>query len=280
MATSFPSWQFLDTFNCRHFAIGKEARRPALDWGSVDKLVSLGRQIAKREKEVLQQELEPWRCGSLGVDPADSDWQEFRPLRLNREEDWSDWFAHLLQASQSGRLAANVLGIRDEPIALARPRVKREDPTNDGDFRADLVAHWSDGTGATIEVKIWDQAFYKTPATIEGIHKKHSEVTSWTDFVLLPGDQRAAWEKAFEDSPTNLAAIRVVTWESVAVALRRELLGNHESAESPIWQAFAHAFCGAIEQKLLGLQPLVANRRPFSFRSAMGRMAIISEAKK
>src|SRR5262245_31500794 len=45
------------------------------------------------------------RLAGLGGDPGACDWSSFRPLRLSREEDWSDWLTHLIQESQEGEFA-------------------------------------------------------------------------------------------------------------------------------------------------------------------------------
>lgn len=64
---------------------------------------------------------------------------EFRPLRTDREEDWSDWLAYLLKTSTRGVLAHAVFGPADaEVIELAAPpKVKREFRVEDR--RADVV---------------------------------------------------------------------------------------------------------------------------------------------
>src|SRR6476646_7374272 len=41
----------------------------------------------------------------LGGDPSARDWTSFRPLRRDREEDWSDWLAQLIEDSRTGRFA-------------------------------------------------------------------------------------------------------------------------------------------------------------------------------
>src|SRR5262245_37323887 len=47
---------------------------------------------------------------ALGADPSARDWTSFRPLRRDREEDWSDWLAQLIEESRTGRFAWALLG--------------------------------------------------------------------------------------------------------------------------------------------------------------------------
>ena len=50
--------------------------------------------------------------------------------------------------------------------------------------------------------------------------------------------------------------ISLVTWLAVADGIRRAL---HMGGESPTWEAWAYAFCGAVEQTILGL-PFIPER--------------------
>jgi hypothetical protein len=58
----------------------------ALAWApAFERLIDVG-------AKALGLALERWdeRLRDLGGDPAREDWSRFRPLRLSREEDWSD----------------------------------------------------------------------------------------------------------------------------------------------------------------------------------------------
>ena len=43
---------------------------------------------------------------AFGGDPSSTDWSNFRPLRLSREEDWADWLMHLIEQSGTGLLSS------------------------------------------------------------------------------------------------------------------------------------------------------------------------------
>lgn len=45
----------------------------------------------------------------LGGDPSARDWTSFRMLRREREEDWSDWLAQLIEDSKTGCFASFLL---------------------------------------------------------------------------------------------------------------------------------------------------------------------------
>ena len=40
------------------------------------------------------------RFKEFGGDPLSTEWSNFRPLRLSREEDWSDWLAYFIETNQ------------------------------------------------------------------------------------------------------------------------------------------------------------------------------------
>jgi hypothetical protein len=88
-------------------------------------------------------------------------------------------------------------------------------------------------------------AFGKTEDTARQLEAKYG-ATRWTHYILLPAEDREAWTGlAHSQAPP----VHVLTWNEVAVALRRSLRRKQEHKR---WLAWAHDFCGLIEQKLLG----------------------------
>jgi hypothetical protein len=78
------------------------------------------------------------------------------------------------------------------------------------------------------------------------MRKRHlANVSSWFDFVLLLSEQLPSWE---EIAIKNQPKIRALTWEDVAIAIRKSLFFSNENTS---WKAWAVAYLGAIEQKLL-----------------------------
>lgn len=78
------------------------------------------------------------QLAELGGDPLRDAWASFRPLRLSREEDWSDWLAHLIQTSRTGVFWSVALRGRLPSGALANPRVVHREWILPGGYRADL----------------------------------------------------------------------------------------------------------------------------------------------
>ena len=178
-------------------------------------------------------------------DPSAVDRTSFRALRLEREEDWSDWLAQLIEDSKAGLFAERFFGgaVGD---SLAIKRVHREVSCDDG-WRADLIVEWKDSSYTHVEVKVGDPNLDKTLPTAEAIQQHLHGLRRRGDFILLLPAQCDDWEQRCEQIP-NLRRISALTWIDVARAFRFAL---REGGESPAWRVWAHAFCGAIEQKLL-----------------------------
>src|SRR5690606_34208801 len=117
-----------------------------------------------------------WRAGetcSPSSAACDTDWSHFRPLRVDREEDWSDWLQHFIATSEHGHFARFALprcGF-GEASAWARPEVTREDATESR--RADLVVRWRNGQRCHVEVKVGDQHLSKTVDTALELESKY-----------------------------------------------------------------------------------------------------------
>lgn len=269
-----PSWAFLTKFKPpRPEGASTEpvrVTRPALSTGdtvrpstaglataSFDRLTGwLAQWHALLDADLLLLEAEQrlWneRLDHLGGDPATLNLSAFRPLRLSREEDWSDWLAHLLESSKTGRLAASLFrGGRTSSV-------HREVSLDGGSRRADLLLHWGDSTATHLEVKVGDESFEKTFETAEHVESENPKLT-WRHLVLLLPRQADAWKQ----TAGVRTIVGVLTWEHVVIGLRRELW---ESAEAASWRVWALTFCAAIEQTLLGL-PHLSNEgsaRPYS----------------
>lgn len=260
---SVPSWKFLDFFSVRTVARGVPT------WDAAGVLIGRASEVAEKRRADLEEALS--RSDALllefGGDPARRDWTRFRPLRVTREEDWSDWLAHLIECSTSGRFLESLVGLR-VPDAT-RVRAEREDVLADVARRADVVV-LAGASGVTIEVKIEDDDYEKTWETADGIHRKYPQVERWSDFILMPRDLLPAWERV---QPALGIEVRTLTWERLASSLRREAGGRTESAE---WRAWALAFCGSIEQQLLGL-PHVQRDSRLTLLAVERRLELLEE---
>lgn len=197
-------------------------------------------------KRRWEQRLQP-----LGGDPSSFDMEKFRPLRLSREEDWSDWLGWLLQASTTGVLAETIFGssMHCDPASFASPKdIWREEPTEDRKRRADIVVEWRSGAFTDMEVKIWDEQLDKTFDTAKKLEALRPK-GEWHHFILLTQELVSAWD-AVASTSSNDCEINLIEWRDIVRGLRRCLW---EGQESLVWQVWAWTYCAAIEQKLLGL---------------------------
>lgn len=242
------SWSIFDGF---------EAPRPAIAWSGLIELIELGQAAARAQCAELPELLARWHATlePLGGEPSCSDWRDFRPLRTDREEQWSDWLHHFIRTSTTGGFAHQLLPHNEleRPASYAKPTVHREEVIEDR--RADLVIEWdNNGRNARcdIEVKVGDRALEKTYDTAWKLQQREPALR-WTHYILLPREDESRW-RAVE--PAHGLTVHMLTWDDVAIALRRELRLGREPLS---WRAWAHGFCGLIEQKLLGLPQSPAN---------------------
>jgi hypothetical protein len=255
---SSPSWTFLETFRASPVPTPKRAGRAVgADWGPLDTWTeSALARLHELESEVIEEE----RCWSAALEPLGEisvlDWRRFRPLRLRREEAWSDWLGHLLETSRSGVFAQGLLGRGSEKALAyyALPKVEREVCTRKGEHRADLVIRWSTGETAHVEVKVGDTSFDKTFETAGLLEREYGNGKAWQNFILLPAEDAEGWARVAEER----TSVVPLTWTQAAASLRNAL---RTGAESLSWRTWAHSFCGAVEQRLVGILPRDARDR-------------------
>lgn len=266
-----PSWFAFDDW-CR-------PRQPTPDWEGVDALLhrSLAATSTLSQRLTVTLTDSDIRLHNQGGDPARTTWQRFRPLRLSREEDWSDWLCWLLEMSDTGEFAKHLLTQPGPPAALARPAGQRELTTRmrhlDGstkEFRADILLEWSDETHTHIEVKLRDQNRTKIFSTAQSLEQVYPNTHH---FILLHPNDTPAWEAETTSARATSASISTITWVDVTKALRRSVTFEPD----PLWRSFAVAFWGAIEQKILQL-PQVTKTDPRAWlASDLGRLNMLLE---
>ncbi len=133
----------------------------------------------KRLHEIMKDLSIAWDVNDsrFNRDPLAVDWTESSPhtgpLQTNQEENWSDWLAHLLRAS-SGQFIEELLqtDLNSAPLSVKREKCFfLEEKT---ERRADILLYYED-SGISIEVKLDDQHYAKTPHTaslIEGADQR------------------------------------------------------------------------------------------------------------
>jgi hypothetical protein len=207
----------------------------------------------------LADAIERWdlRLADIGGDPAREDWSTFRPLRISREEDWSDWLAHILERSRSGRFPARVFsGDAAEADRWGVVRAQRE--VSAQQYRADLLVRFRDDEWVHLEVTVGDLALAKTPDTGEALRREVRGMCRG-DFLLLPETDLAVWEAVSPTLGDAGAQIQALTWNDVARALRCSVI--EVDLEPQTWRVWALTFLGAIEQLLLGFPPVPTGSR-------------------
>lgn len=219
-----------------------------LSWQIFNELEQIYVEIIEAKQKKLSLLVDKWDKYLLefGGDPTHRNWEKFRPLRLNREENWSDWLAHLIEDSTTGVFAYNLFAIDNmDKTDYAKPCFCKREEFHDG-YRADLVIKWRCGSYSHIEVKIGDTNFIKTYDTSRVLMDKHkASQQNWTNFILLLPDQIPVWKETLNNRDQH---IDVVTWDKVAIALRKGIRSNEQIS----WKVWAYSIVGAIEQILLG----------------------------
>lgn len=253
MAAGHEAWSFVESFRLPPEAGGDGSRA----WAGSAQLVGTWRGLVKKDLERLNPLLARWDeiLATIDGEPLREDWLSFRPLRRDREEDWSDWLAWLIASSRTGNFAKALLPL--DAADHSRPMVDREVSARGdrGLWRLDLRVHWRSGEYSHIEVKVGDQQFEKTFGTAE-VHRRAVGATKWADWILLPESDEGTWDEIAAAAPAGSPIIGVLTWKRVALALRHCLASG--SRESATWRVWARAFTGAIEQQILSLPAIGA----------------------
>jgi hypothetical protein len=193
------------------------------------------------------------RLKDLGGDPCRAAWSTFRPLRLSREEDWSDWLAHLLETSTTGVLGARIFG-GDRGLFRGIRALERE-WCLPGGYRADIALGLSDESWIHLEVKVGDQAFAKTAATGDAMQRAIGADATVRNYILLPECDLSEWNLLARADTTGSgnAKVAAITWTEAGLAIRSALL-----VDEPVsWKVWALTFVGALEQQILGFPQIV-----------------------
>jgi hypothetical protein len=226
------------------------------------------REYLRELSDVVDSLNEAWKSSDCKFDrdPLTADWRRTTasagPLRVNQEENWSQWLAHLLRSSSGefiDRLIGN--GFDDSPNEVRREIVFRDSTSKDR--RIDILTEYV-GRGVSIEVKIDDESYRKTLHTARLIEKQ--DYREWLHVLLLPRYKEQSLRATFgdeildrEDENTTITSsgsedILVLYWEDVGLALRRTLLNDEE--EDPHWEASAYLLVTLIEQRLRSFEPI------------------------
>lgn len=222
-------------------------------WLVFDQVHSKYEQVINYKKQEYLKLLEKWnvKLEYLGKDPTNTNWGNFRPLRLSREEDWSDWLAFLIEKSKTGFFSQKVFNIEgfNQNNYILPKKVFREVDDYSKSYRADIVIQWNNKNFTHFEIKIGDPNLLKVFRASERFQKtfKVSD-TNWTNYILILPSQISNWENTKKLNETN-TVVFYLTWEQISILLRKSLFTD----ETITWKVWAYSFIGIIEQKLLKL---------------------------
>ncbi len=241
------SWNVFDFWQLQ-----KKQQTNNLRWKAFDDLQPYYEIIIENQFNELLPLVYKWNkiLYKLGKDPTNHNWEKFRPLRLSREEDWSDWFAHLIETSTTGIFAKNLFEISTFELKnyIKPSNITREEIYIN--FRADVIIEWNNANYSHVEIKVGDKNLLKTFETSELFMQKYNVLSKkWTNYILLLSNQLPEWEQIIKNQNSKII-IHSLTWEKVCVALRRAL----RSEETTVWKVWAYTFIGAIEQILIGFK--------------------------
>jgi hypothetical protein len=240
------SWRIFDGWQ---YDRNDKMRLGVKEWDFLDFLLTHLVKYNRNHRKILETFLNTWNKKLLqwGGEPSFQDWKEFRPLRLSKEEDWSDWLQHLLASSKYGDFARRLFSITSFLTEdYKEPKVEREVLYES--YRGDLIILWGNKKYTHLEVKIGDPSLEKTYECSRRLQKKaKARSADWNNFILLLGSQLSEWDACKKQQDSDIY-VNSLTWKDVALALRRSLLFSKEDTS---WKVWAISFLGAIEQKLL-----------------------------
>lgn len=237
------SWSIFDDWN---YKVTEKIFYP--DWHIFDSMVSTLSSFYKNRYKEFQSLYSKWdkELKVYGGEPSNFNWNNFRPLRLSREEDWSDWLIHLISKSQTGYFSFHLFRIENTTKNdYSRPAyIDRE--VSYKRRRADIIIKWKNGIYSHVEIKIGDENLVKTYDTAKAMRSYYNTLKSkWYDFIIILESQVENWVKI---DNSKKCYIKYLTWNDVAIALRKSILISNEPLS---WKVWAYSFLGAIEQKLL-----------------------------
>lgn len=240
------SWQIFDNWD--YNKILKQ-----LNWNTFSELTPFYKKMNEYQLKEYHGILTIWnnKLIDFGNDPTNYDWSDFRPLRIKREEDWSSWLAFLIQHSETGIFAREILKNKEfEYLDYISPIIKLENEDYLRNYRADMIIKWKNKHYSHIEVKVRDRNLKKTFKTSEQLQKTHKIANNkWANFIILLPSQLIAWDSEIDDDKTGVI-IKSITWDKISIALRKSLIAD----ENIKWKTWAYSIIGAIEQKLLGFK--------------------------
>ena len=242
------------------------ASLPTGSWQGADDLISVAKQADSSASGALAESLDlSNRTFDPLADPLAIEFGAHRWLSSEREEAYSDWFGWILQQIGDAGRILRLLGVRDRKLLRAcaseAPLINREFKIPDG--RPDLVVEF--GNRLLIIVEIKTKSFDRVD-----VRDQLTRYARWIPDPRNPPQRTLRYFAAVEfgelDCPSTFEPL---PWRELTLRMRgqaREWIRASKS-RSPdrsdlVRAAMTLAFCGAVEQNLLGL-----SGKPVIFRT-------------
>jgi hypothetical protein len=217
-------------------------------------------------KAILENQEKAWKESNsrFDSDPLTADWTDNRRLWPHREEEWSDWLAHIL--GESPEEVLNQLfpdQFEETPHRVDREHYVRAVDPDEANRYADIVLRTAN-RGISIEVKLGDTNYAKTEQTAALVEREDTRRSDWMHMLILPKSMASALEQSFEEAFEEtdggrkiksdiVDSITVIYWEEVTSLLRDVL--RDAAVSNSHWESSAYIGCTLIEQQLLNYLP-------------------------
>ena len=242
--------------------------RQAGSWQAADELLRVARAADRSAREGLANSLaRSSRAFAPLADPLAIEFHSHRWLSSEREETYSDWLGWILDQIKDAGQVLKLLGVRDKKLlrvcASEKPVINRELKIPDG--RTDLVVEFGNRLLVIVEIKT--KSFDP-----DIVREQLTRYASWIpDPRNRPNQTRhyfAAVEFVEFECPKEFEPL---PWRELTLRMREQAgewiqasRGKPQNGGDLILAAMTLAFCGAVEQNLLGLsgEPVMFRTRP------------------
>ncbi|WP_254862258.1 hypothetical protein [Halovivax gelatinilyticus] len=238
-----------------------------------DEYADIGHETAIELANLLERSTDEWTNSNapFDTDPLAANLTQTQlsrgPLQPGNEVEWSRWLAQLLYPSK-----ALVSELFEVSVETPPSEVIREDRLSKhaGGFRRPDILVCHADRGISIEVKLDDENYRKTPETAALVEQHYAD-REWPHTLLLPKRQTGRLESIVDpsletdsDGKRSLdwetpGPIRVLDWQDVTAAIRSVL--RQGAAVDDHWAANAFLFCAVAEQHISGFQSEPSVRR-------------------
>jgi hypothetical protein len=241
------------------------ASLPSGCWQAADELLRVARAADRSARDGLAKSLAiSNRSFDPLADPLAIHFRGHRWLSSEREEAYSDWFGWILEQIDAAGRVLKMLGVRDRNLlrecASEKPIINREIKIPDG--RPDLIVEFGKRLLVIVEIKTKS---FDGVAVLDQLKR----YTRWIQnrpqrtFCYFAAVEFGEFDcpAGFEPLPWRELTLRMreQAWEWVRASKKQPRNGS-----DLIRAAMTLAFCGAVEQNLLGLsgKPVMFRTRP------------------